>query len=292
MATSYVEEGIKDGLGSTAEFRIEVVTSSGSYVLVRDKVEWQEAGTEEIDTTYPSCVTFHEQRLWLGNFTHDPQLLRTSQIGDIYNFDRSEPLRDDDAMDLVVATTRMAEIRSLIPLDALLIFTASSEHYMRGAEGLAVTPTAVDSKPMSHHGATWVEPLVVGSRALFVRRGGRAVEETQFSPAENVEPRDLSILARHLFETKHITSWCVVDSPNQVVWAARSDGKLVALTYVPEQGVFAWHQHDVGGDVEWVESSPSTESGQNSELWADFSFAVIIGTAKKYCGTYRFSTYR
>jgi hypothetical protein len=37
-------------------------------------------------------------------------------------------------------------------------------------------------------------------------------------------------------------------APQPVVWAVSSTGSLLGLTYVPEQQVGAWHQHDTGAD--------------------------------------------
>jgi hypothetical protein len=41
-------------------------------------------------------------------------------------------------------------------------------------------------------------------------------------------------------------------APIPIVWAVSSSGKLLGLTYVPEQALGAWHQHDTDGTFESV----------------------------------------
>ena len=56
----------------------------------------------------------------------------------------------------------------------------------------------------------------------------------------------MTILAEHISEGG-LTQIAYQQEPNQIVYATRNDGELVALTYQREQQVTAWHRHIFGG---------------------------------------------
>ena len=59
--------------------------------------------------------------------------------------------------------------------------------------------------------------------------------------------RDLSVIAPHLIKDM---SWAEMDyqeAPDSTWWGVRSDGRLIGLTYLPDEQIFAWHQHEIAG---------------------------------------------
>jgi hypothetical protein len=60
----------------------------------------------------------------------------------------------------------------------------------------------------------------------------------------------MSLRAPHLFDALSIADMAYAKAPIPIIWAVSSNGKLLGLTYVPEQQIGAIHQHDTGnGDV-------------------------------------------
>jgi hypothetical protein len=232
-----------------AEFRISIVSQTGTPTLERQEVIWYTANPTPSSDNFPACVTFFEQRQVFGNFSYDPAQLVASKTGEYKNFDRSIPSLADDALDFRLASVRLNEIRAVAPLDKLLIFTAAAEWAMQGVSGGALAPNSVDAKPRSFHGSSWLDPLIVGTSALFVP--DRAATVREFIQGQSITEaafatRDLGVMAKHLFEGHEIVDWDYAEDPYGVVWAVRDDGRLVAMTYVKEHGVFGWHRHDTG----------------------------------------------
>ena len=46
-----------------------------------------------------------------------------------------------------------------------------------------------------------------------------------------------------------MSDWAFQQVPNSILWAVRSDGTLLGLTYLKEQQMLAWHKHDTEGGV-------------------------------------------
>jgi hypothetical protein len=60
----------------------------------------------------------------------------------------------------------------------------------------------------------------------------------------------VSLRAPHLFDGYDIVDMAYSKAPYPVIWFVSTSGKLLGLTYVPEQQLGAWHQHDTDGIFE------------------------------------------
>jgi hypothetical protein len=92
-----------------------------------------------------------------------------------------------------------------------------------------------------------VQPVQVGSTVLFLQRASRKIRELvyNFNTDSYVAP-DLTILAEHITEGG-ITELAYQQEPDSIVWAIRSDGVLLGMTYRREEEVVGWHRHIIGG---------------------------------------------
>jgi hypothetical protein len=74
----------------------------------------------------------------------------------------------------------------------------------------------------------------------------------------------VTILAPHLFDGYTITRLAFSRAPTPTLWVLRSDGVLLAMTYVPDQQVFGWTQHTTNGVVADIAVIPA---GTEDTLW-------------------------
>lgn len=221
-----------------------------------------------VRTENPAAVAFFQQRRvfgggWYGGESYRPSTLWASATGDYKNFDAPFPPRDDSALDFELASLRREEVRSLLGLDRLLVFTSGGVWSVGGAGGDALTPTSLDAQKHSEVGCGWVTPVVVGDVALYVRASGTGLQELIFAMERGkFLSQDAGILSRHLHTGYTLTSLAYAREPYSVAWAVRSDGTLLSFTYSPEQKVAGWARHETDGDVEQVCAVPEgTEDG-------------------------------
>ena len=152
-----------------------------------------------------------------------------------------------------VAAREANTIRHLIPLDSLMALTAAAEWRVTSVNSDAITPSSVAVRPQSYVGASQAQPVVVNSSILYgAARGGHVRELAYNWQAGGYITGDLSLRAPHLFDGFDIKDIAFQKSPAPVAWFVSSSGKLLGLTYVPEQQVGAWHQHDTDGTFESV----------------------------------------
>lgn len=197
---------------------------------------------------YPGAVSYFEQRRCFAGSLNEPQNLRMTRSGTESNLSYSIPVRDDDAINVRVAAREANTIRHIVPLANLVLLTAAAEWRVTSVNSDAITPTSISIKPQSYVGANPVQPLVVNNNIVYAaNRGGHLREMAYSYNAGGYITGDLSLRAPHLFDGLDIVDLAYTKAPIPIVWAVSSAGKLLGLTYVPEQNVGAWHQHDTDG---------------------------------------------
>lgn len=202
---------------------------------------------------YPGAVTYFDQRRCFAGTLNRPQNMWLTRAGTESNLTYSIPARDDDAISFRVAAREANTIRHLVPLTNLVALTSSAEWRVTSINSDALTPSSVSVKPQSFIGAADAPPVLVNNNVIYAAaRGGHARELAYNWQAGGYVTGDLSLRAPHLVDGLEIVDMAFSKSPYPVVWMVSSSGKLLGLTYVPEQQIGAWHQHDTDGAFESV----------------------------------------
>lgn len=219
---------------------------------------------------YPSVVFMHQQRLGWASTDNDPLTIWLSQTSNFECLLYKTPPNDDDGIEVTLASSQANRILwAVSDRSGLAIGTEGEEWFLTGADGSsAITPSSLSFQPQTRYGsAANVDPARAASSLLFVQRGGRLIRDLGYSfAADRYEAQDLTLLARHLFRFASVSRWCWQDAPASILWCVLSSGKLIGLTYMPEQEVCAWHRHETAGD--FLSCATLQDSQGRSRLWA------------------------
>ena len=200
---------------------------------------------------YPGAVSYFEQRRCFAGTTNRPQNIWMTKSGTESNMSYSLPTRDDDRIAFRVAAREANTIRHIVPLTQLLLLTSSSEWRVTSVNSDAITPTTISVRPQSYVGASNVQPVLINNTLIYgASRGGHVRELAYNWQANGFVTGDLSLRSAHLFDGAEVVDMAYAKAPWPIVWCVSSGGKLLGLTYVPEQQVGAWHQHDTDGAFE------------------------------------------
>jgi hypothetical protein len=223
-----------------------------------------DAGGALVRTETPRTVCFAEDRLIFGGTAERPDHIFCSVNSSYLNFDQPQLKTASMSTEFELASRRREEIRALVSSVRLVSFTNSAPWAISGPGGDPIAANqVVAAQPQNDVGAAWLKPLEVGDDIIFARVKGTGVRNLSFDP-KSADARkvftsaDISILAQHLFDGYTLVDWAYAEDPWGVIWAVRSDGKLLSLTYVPEYGVVAWALHETDGLFEAVCSVPET----------------------------------
>lgn len=242
--TSFTDTNIAPDMGLTPPIYDTVFASSGNY---------------------PAAVSYYEQRRVFAGTINDPQYLWLTRSSTESDMSYSIPTRDVDRIAIRVSSREANTIRHVVPLTQLLLLTNAAEWRVSPANSDTITPTTISVRPQSYVGANGVQPCIVNNTVVYCAARGGHVRELGYSwQSQGFVTGDLSLRAAHLFDNLSIVDMCLSKSPRQILWFVSSNGKLLGLTYVPEEQVGAWHQHDTDG---YFESCTAVSEGSEDSLY-------------------------
>jgi hypothetical protein len=219
----------------------------------------------------PGTFAYFQQRATYGGSNANPLTFYMSQPGIFNDFDKSNPVQDDDAITATIVSSQVNAIKNFVPMPGgLIALTAKGAWLINGGSSavptsVAVTPANIQATPQAYNGASDVPPIVVNEDVIYVQAKGSIVRDLEYNIYANIYTgSDISILSNHLFFGFTITQWAWVEEPYKIIWAIRSDGKLLSLTYVKDQKIKGWAQHDTLG---LFQSVASISEGQNDVIY-------------------------
>lgn len=223
-----------------------------SCVTANTTKVWQLGAWSE-DQGYPSCVTYYSDRLVFAATREQPQTEWASKVGDYHNFSVSSPVKDDDAITQTLNARQINPIRELVPLDQLLALTASAA-WASPRRGELWTPETLGFDPQSYNGSADMRAVVTGDTAIYANPFRTRLRDVSYQfDSDKFRGVELTVFARHLFHVdRTIVDMDYAEEPDGLLWIVRSDGTLCSLTYLREQEVLGWAQHDTDGLVERV----------------------------------------
>lgn len=201
----------------------------------------------------PLCVANYQQRSIYANTLDNPEGVYASRIGRRKNFNRSFPTQDDDPVNFTVTGRKLNDVQHMVDIGSLVLLTSTGEIVAQGDQAGILKPTDVNTKQYSFHGSGKLGPIVLDNNFIFCQPNGSVVRDFAFDyQIDGYRGNDMTVFSYHLFEGYSIIDWDFQKSPNSIVWAARSDGTFLGLTYLREHQIYGWHRHDTDGVVENV----------------------------------------
>lgn len=229
------------------------------------------------DTTgYPSVGALHEARLVVANESD----IDMSETDALSSFAVGDTVVDSDACSFKTLSNEVNQIRWMTTArGGLAVGTTGGEWLMNGGgQDTPISPSAILARRHTTVGGLNVQALPVGNAVLFVARDGKALHEFAYLyDDDSYRSPDLTILAEHLLRKESIVDIDIQRSES-IVWAARSDGILIGLTYKRSEQVVGWHRHDIGGVVESV----TCVNGGNRDIPYFVVSRTINGSPVKY----------
>ncbi|HEM7501285.1 hypothetical protein [Klebsiella aerogenes] len=237
-----------DGLSATAD----VISRIPENAVGSDKAsyKWARYAWNSVNG-YPATIVYYQQRLYFAASSAYPQTIWASRTGDYKDFGKSNPVQDDDRIVYTYAGRQVNEIRHLIDVGSLVVLTSGGEFVATGDQNKVLTPSSFSLSSQGSNGSSDVPPIAVSNIALFIQEKGSVVRDLAYSfDVDGFQGNDLTILANHLFQKRSIVDWSFCIVPFSSAFCVRDDGKLLVLTYLRDQQVFAWSPQSSAGKYE------------------------------------------
>lgn len=220
---------------------------------------------------YPTCGVFFDERLWMAGCDNYPDTICASLVGSYenmqYNDPRSGTISDSDALNITIES-RSSVLWINSDDRGIVLGTSQGEWIIHssGSDGV-ITPSSVLARSPSQRGSeSGLDVVKIDHQVIYVQRSGRQVNALTYSfEIDGYSSTQLGVQSSHLLNM-NITRMAYCDQPYSNIWCLKSDGSLLCLTYMLDQAVQGWSQHNIGGVVESITSIPSPD-GQQDTLW-------------------------
>src|SRR6266446_440691 len=211
----------------------------------------------------PAVPGYFQQRLVFAGPVGNPQQFNMSQPGSQFNFNVTNPIQADNAIQGILVSGQLNTIKSMIPKQSGLIVFSDRQAWLinGGISGSGISALDIVANSEAYNGASDVPPIVASSEILYVQAKGSIVRDLSYNFYTNIYTgTDISVLSSHLFYDFLINEWAWAEEPFKVVWAVRSDGQLLSLTFLKEQELIAWAHSDTQGTYKSVATVTETTS--------------------------------
>ncbi len=212
----------------------------------------------------PRSVAFYQDRLVFGSTSIHPSRMWFSKTSNYNDLTTGTNDADGFVINLLSGT---ADVLFWMTSHKALIAGGDSGVWrvQSGAgSGNAITPTSRSAYKDTYFGSAAVAPAALGEHVIYPQYLAGKIRDLSYAyEKDGYGSSETSVLADHLFEGYTIKEVAYQQSPFEIVWILRSDGKLVALTYLAEHKVIGFSLHEVG-NVQSICCIPGT---LETELW-------------------------
>lgn len=231
------------------------------------------------DTTgFPTVISFFQDRVLLAGAASYPDrydLTRSGGYSDTTLLfaptDADGTVTDDAGINGTLQSGQVNVIQWAGSDDrGLIIGTSAKEWLVRPSTSNEVlTPSNVKADPFSSVGSAYLQPIQAENGTIFMQRARRKLMDIIYNfERDQLKPRDLTLPSEHITKG-NVAEMTFQQEPVNSIWLRLSDGGLRAMTYYPDEAVFAAHRHIVGGtdvSVKSISVIPSSD-GSRDELW-------------------------
>lgn len=200
----------------------------------------------------PSASTVAQSRRVFAGTKNLPLTFYASRIEKLNDFSSGEPPAPDDGFSFSIDAEDISPIKHLIRVrNGVMIMHARGVDRLLGSEGKSIGPTSREIENQADIGVGSATPVTINDDIIFATRWGSSVISMAFTFYTNsYAPQEVSVLAPHLLGAgKAPIRFAWMAEPDKLLWVLREDGVLLTLTYMKEQEIFAWAQHETQGTV-------------------------------------------
>lgn len=216
---------------------------------------------------YPKATCFHQDRLVLAGPTNYPLRIDGSETGSYEIFAASGSnlqVADNNAISFNLLSEQSNPIMWIkSSAQGLLAGTQSTEWSVTpNSQTAALTPTNVNATTTSFYGSADVDAVQTGNATLYVQRAQRKIREMNFFfQIGTFRSTDLTEISEHI-SVPMVTKLAVQKETLPVVWAIRSDGLLLGMTYNRDDLTIkaGWARHQLGGQSDSAGTNPLVKS--------------------------------
>lgn len=209
---------------------------------------------------WPRAVGLHEQRLYFGGTTAEPQSLWGSEAGLYDGFGLGA--NDDDGIDVDIVSSETNQVEWIASARDLVVGTSGAEITVLGDQA-GITPDSINQRARTYHGSQRQQVVTAGSEILFVPRNKKRLRTFVYNfDIDGYKAEDLLELADHFLEDTSIREVAYAQEPEVGIYVVLEDGNMLVGTFNRDQNIIGWSKYTTDGSFEQVVVVPETNEDQ------------------------------
>jgi hypothetical protein len=260
------------GIEEQGYFKVTKVVSSVAVTATVIKTlttsvattSWAEGAWSDVNG-WPSCVSFHESRLFFANTDQEPQKVWGSKsfIFDDFALDGAA---DDDAINIQLASNEANEIQWLTAGASLIAGTYGGEFTITGGVDTPMTPTNINAQKQNSWGSEKIIPKKIGNYYYYIQRFGKKLRELfYFWDLDSYKSVDKTILSPQILGDG-VVDMAYQQNPDTILYCVLTNGTIATLTREVDQEMQAWSRQKTDGLYESITTIPS-QSDPYDQIW-------------------------
>lgn len=230
------------GYTSSTVVSAEVLDALGS---VNATDLWKEGAWSD-ESGWPTAVAFHEGRLfWAGN------AMVWGSIPDSYDSFDPDVVGDAGTIGRSIGSGPVDRVCWIVSSQRLLLGTQSAEYSIRASTlDEPLTPALFVMRVASSQGSSFVDPVKIDNRIVFIQRNGSKVYELSIDTRVlDYTPKDLTAINPEI-GYPGLVRIVVQRQPDTRIHCIRSDGTVAILIEDKIEEMLAWTDIETDGDIE------------------------------------------
>ena len=222
---------------------------SGTHDTTLSTLLWAEPAFSNV-RGWPRTLAFHGQRLWFGGSKYLPSHLFSSSSSRFFDFWVGEG-KDDESIQIPIASDQIADIMHLASLRNLLIFTDHKQLYVPQSTSQPVTPQNVQVSEANVVGCTRVRPVPMERSLIMQQPIGVTVRECFWNDViANFEANPVNLQAIQLADNfvDMAGGNGSEEAPELYLYAVRQDGRLSVMQMNKAENKTGWTSWKTRGD--------------------------------------------
>jgi len=214
---------------------------------------------------YPSCITFHEQRLVFSGTTNNPDTIYFSQTDDKYNFTvveaGSSNASDQDPFQIKIYSDQLNTVNNLSSDQVLYVGTTGGVYRVKSSSNnAALSYKDHDIKKHTTYGVDAKQSVSAGDTIFFLQMYKRKLRSIKFDlESDKYMSQNIIIKAQNLTDNATIEQIAVTDDPHSMIICVLSNGQALTFHYEPSEKIAAWAKITTNGEIKSI-AKINTES--------------------------------
>jgi hypothetical protein len=208
----------------------------------------------DVAGNWPSTVCFFEQSLYWGRTRNIPNGVWRSRSSEFENMDFASPRVASDSLAFKMVGAKANMVNQLVSTGDLLALTSDSVFKITGAtdQGYISAAAPPVTRRQIGKGMSRLNPVIIEDVVFAQTAIGNEVRAINYTfQSDGYKGSDVTIFSPDLFKDFDLLWWAYAEFPRSVIWAGRSDGKLLCFTWQAEQEVWGWTLCETDGFLEY-----------------------------------------